>query len=288
MLLLKFTISTSQELDISFLKKNRDETVNNNLARKYDFRKLWQNFEDFFYFRLKSINAQSGRRISCYERNSIKERERKKKQKYKKRKKFEKTHADTAGTPLICELDNFGFRDSRVSAAHVLSSVFVFLKTWLTESSLAPSHVPSVERQQVGSGQSRKIERTHLRFGLADDCTMPMGERLSEDNSITIVPLHCYSPPVRAGDSPLESFSWISRSITEGFWGESRLPAMRPKYGVRIPELAHTKIASNCGLTRYFLVFARRHWFLCYTENVRSSREIIRTTGILELLFSRY
>lgn len=171
MLLLKFTISTSQELDISFLKKNRDETVNNNLARKYDFRKLWQNFEDFFYFRLKSINAQNGRRISCYERNSIKERERKKRQKYKKRKKFEKTHADTAGTPLICELDNFGFRDSRVSAAHVLSSVFVFFKTWLTESSLAPSHVPSVERRQVGPGQSRKIERTHLRFGLADDCT---------------------------------------------------------------------------------------------------------------------
>lgn len=68
-----------------------------------------------------------------------------------------------------------------------------------------------------------------------------MGERLSEDNSITIVPLHCYSPPVRAGDSPLESSSWISRSITEGFWGESRLPAMRPKYGVRIPECSHTQ-----------------------------------------------
>lgn len=28
------------KLNISFLKKNRDETVNNNLARKYDFREL--------------------------------------------------------------------------------------------------------------------------------------------------------------------------------------------------------------------------------------------------------
>lgn len=193
-----------------------------------------------------------------------------------------KTHADTAGTPLICELGNFGFRDSRVSAARILSSVFVFFKTWLTESSLAPSHVPSVERRRAVVSKDRE-NALEIRSRRRLYCQW-------ENDYPKIIPLllslFIVIPRRYVRATLCESSSWISRSITEGFWGESRLPAMRPKYGVRIPALAHTKIASNCGLTRYFLR-SQPLIPLLNTENVRSSRDI-RTWNIRGIKRSRF
>lgn len=62
MLLRKFTTSTPQVGYFLLYWRSRDQTANNKVAHKYDFRELLTNFEDF---RLKSINAWSGRRISC-------------------------------------------------------------------------------------------------------------------------------------------------------------------------------------------------------------------------------
>lgn len=78
-----------------------------------------------------------------------------------------------------------------------------------------------------------------------------------------------------------------SRSITEGFWGESRLLAMRPKYGVRIPECSHTQRLPEIAVLRDIFssgVLLRETLGSFVTqETFRSLRESITTTTTTEL-----
>lgn len=167
---------------------------------------------------------------------------------------------------------------SRFRGPYILSSVFVFFKTWLTESSLAPSHVPSVERRRAGPAMVSKDRENALEI---------RSRRLYcqwENDYPKIIPLllslFIVIPRRYVRATLLESSSWISRSITEGFWGESRLPVMRPKYGVRIPERSHTQRLPQIAVLRDIFSSSFAAIDSSVEHGKRSSRDIIRTTGI--------
>lgn len=138
--------------------------------------------------------------------------------------------------------------------------------------------MPSVERRRAGPGTVSKDRENTLEIRSRRRLYCQWENDYPEDNSITIVPLHCYSPPVRAGDSVgvlFLDFPFDYRGILRRVTSAGDAPEIwRKNPGV----LAHTKIASNCGLTRYFLVFAPQSLIPLLRKNVRS-REIIRTTG---------
>lgn len=90
--------------------------------------------------------------------------------------------------------------------------------------------------------------------------------------------------PRRYVPTTVRVFFLDSRSITGGFWGESRLLAMRPKYGVRIPKCSHTQRLPEIAVLRDIFssgVLLRETLGSFVTqETFRSLRESIMTTKL--------